>query len=431
MNAAPKSFSLFLLLWAGQLLSRIGSGVSAFTLGIYLFQQSRSTSIYAFLLLCAFLPSVLLAPLGGILADRKDRKLLMIVGDLGSASGVLFIIVMFLLFPDNHWPVYAGVAVSSLFVALHSPAFKASVSDILDEQAYSKASGLLQLAEASRYVVSPIIAGYLFTQFSLTGALVIDLTTFVVAALTVISIKNETVQQAPKDRQEDILEDFIDGLRSIVREKILSHLLCLTTIVTFLTGILQVLFVPLLLALTDAATLGTVQTISASGMLVSSLCIATISKSDSQDRILPLSLGAAGLFYILIGTSTNHLLFAAAAFCFFFTLPFVNTSLEVQFRLHIVPEMQGRIWSLISLISQVGMLVALSITGLLADHVFNPFLTDHSHLAETVGTIIGTGPARGSGLMVIISGFALVLCSLFTANRSRKFHGRNFSTVQN
>ncbi len=77
MNRSQKAFSLFFIIWIGQLLSRIGSGISAFALGIYLFQQTGSTSAYSFLLLCAFLPSVLFAPLGGVIADRNDRKLMM------------------------------------------------------------------------------------------------------------------------------------------------------------------------------------------------------------------------------------------------------------------------------------------------------------------------------------------------------------------
>ena len=425
MNRVPKSFSLFLIIWAGQLLSRIGSGIGAFTLGIYLFQQIGSTSTYSFLLLCAFLPSVLLAPIGGVIADRKDRKLMMVVGDLGSSSGILFIIIMFLLYPDKQWPIYFGIAISSMFIAVHSPAFKASVSDIVEEKAYSRASGLIQLAEASRYVVSPFIAGFLLTRFSLPLVLVLDLATFLIGAMTVILIKNVTIQHYQKGEKESFWADFIDAFRYIVRNRILFHLLYLTTIVTFITGILQVLFVPLVLSLTDAATLGTIQSISASGMLIGSIFIGMMSRSDSQGKVLPLSLGVAGLFFILIGTGTNHFLFAMAAFCFFLTLPFVNTSLEVLFRRNIVNKMQGRIWSLISLISQIGMLLALSITGLLADQLFNPLLTDDGLLAETVGSIIGTGVARGSGLMVILSGFFLVLCSFFIAKRGEYM---NFKT---
>jgi len=424
MNESPKSFTLFFIMWTGQLLSRIGSGISAFALGIYLFQQTGSTSAYSFLLLCAFLPSVLLAPVGGVIADRKDRKQMMIVGDFGSSFGILFIIVMFLLFPDKQWPIYLGVAISSLGVALHSPAFKASVTDLLDEKAYAKASGLIQLAEASRYLVSPVIAGFLLTRFSLPVVLVIDLMTFVAGAMTVIFIRNMTVQHSHGGEKEGFRKDFTDGIRYIVRNEIIVHLLFLTTVVTFLTGILQALFVPIVLSFTDAATLGTVQSIAASGMLVSSLFIGMLSKTEHQYKVLSWSLGTAGLFYLLIGTSTDTVLFTATAFCFFLTLPFVNTSLEVLFRQNIDNEMQGRIWSLISLISQIGMLVALSIAGVLADYLFNPLLADNGRLAETVGSFIGTGSARGSGLMVIISGFLLMLYSLLTAKRGRASKGK-------
>jgi DHA3 family macrolide efflux protein-like MFS transporter len=329
MNRSQKSFSLFLILWTGQLLSRIGSGISAFALGIYLFQQTGSTS------------------------------------------------------------------------------------------AYSKASGLIQLAEASRYLVSPVIAGVLLTKFSLPLVLVIDLMTFVVGAMTVILIRNMSIQHCHEGEKEGFLKDFTDGIIYIVRNKTIFHLLCLTSVVTFLTGILQVLLVPIVLSFTDAATLGTVQSIAASGMLVSSVFIGILSKTDNQYKVLSWSLGAAGLFYLLIGTSTNTVLFTATAFCFFLTLPFVNTSLEVLFRQNITNEMQGRIWSLISLISQIGMLVALSSAGVLADRLFNPLLTDTGCFAKTVGSVIGTGSARGSGLMVIISGFFLVLYSLFIIKKGR------------
>ena len=132
MNQSHKPFTLFFIIWIGQFLSRIGSGISAFALGLYLYQKTGSTSTYSFLLLYAFLPSVLLTPFGGVIADRTDRKLMMVVGDLVSSLGIVFTIVMFLLYPDKHWSIYLGIAMISMGVALHSPAFKASVTDLID-----------------------------------------------------------------------------------------------------------------------------------------------------------------------------------------------------------------------------------------------------------------------------------------------------------
>lgn len=417
MDASNNSFRLFLIIWIGQLLSKIGCGISAFALGIYAFQQTGSIFTYSSFLLCAFLPSILLTPIGGVIADRVDRKLLMFFGDLGASFGVFFIIVMYLAYPDKHWPIYCGILMTSMSAGMHSPAFKASVSDLIDENSYAKASGLVQLAEASRYIVAPILAGYMLLHYSLPAVLAIDLFTFFLSALAVFLVRCIADKRSQQSNTGGFIKELTDGFRVIVQSRLLLRLLYLTIVITFLTGILQVLLVPLILTFSDVKTVGAIQSIAASGMVVSSMLISVFNKSVNQAKILCSSLSAVGLFCIIVGASTKTLLFTLSAFCLFFTLPFVNTSLEVLFRQNIANEMQGRAWSLISMISQSGLLVAFSITGLLADNLFNPLLTDTGLLAGTVGKITGTGAGRGSGLLVIIAGLLLVLCSLSIAKR--------------
>lgn len=419
MEPSRKSFSLFLVVWAGQLLSKIGSGVSAFALGVYLLQTTGATSAYSFLLMAAFLPSVLLAPVGGVIADRKDRRLMMATGDLGSALGMGFILVMLLLAPDACWPIYLGAAVSSLFAALQSPAFKATVTDILDEETYAKGSGLIQLAEASQYLLGPILAAVLLSRFSLPVVLGLDMATFAVAALLVLAIRGRVVGKGGKRLPGNFRKDFADGVRYIADNQKVLHLLHIAAAATFLVGILQSVFVPMALSVSDSGTLGAVQSISASGMLIGGLLIGMSSKTGKQGRVLSVSLVTAGFFYILIGASPNAALITCAAFCFFFTLPFVNASLEVLFRQNIDNGMQGRAWSLISLITQTGMVMAFGIAGLLADHLFNPLLTDAGRLSDTVGRLMGTGPSRGSGLMVMVCGLLLLLYALVSAPGGR------------
>jgi MFS family permease len=405
---------VFLVVWAGQLLSKLGSGISAFALGVYLYQKSGSSSSYSFLLLCAFIPSIILAPLGGILADRVDRRLMMIVGDIGSATGIILTIVMLQVLPDRDWPIYLGVAISSLFVSIHSPAFKALTTDLLDEKEYAKASGLIQLAEASRYLFAPVIAAVLMSRVSISFVLAIDVLTFVGAALTAVLVRKIAIQR----RNNLLLESFYDGLacgiRYILANRFIFNLMWLTSVVTFFTGILQSLFVPMVLSLTDAATLGNIQSFGASGMLLGSLFIGCRNKRNEQMKVLKISLFIAGIFCILVGGSTTTGLIAFAFFCFLLALPFVNTSLEVLFRQNIDNALQGRVWSLISLVSQLGMLVAFSAAGFLADRIFNPLFMDQGCLANTVGIFIGTGMARGNGLLIIISGVLLSSFALFT-----------------
>ena len=204
MNNA-KNKSSFLIVWFGQLVSSIGSGLTAFALGIYIFQQTGSATCYSLILLAVFLPSLLLKPIGGTLADRVNRKALMIIGDLGSAVGVVFIVLLMFVGKTDIWIIYLGTIVSSIFVALQNPAYKASVTDLVDKAFYSKASGLMQLAESSKFLVSPIIAGFLLKYMNIKQILIIDAITFLIAIFAVFWVKTNCVETKEKDATPKLL----------------------------------------------------------------------------------------------------------------------------------------------------------------------------------------------------------------------------------
>jgi MFS family permease len=396
--------SHFIIVWAGQLISNIGSGLSAFALGIYVFQLTGSATHYSLILLAAFLPSLLLKPIGGTLSDRINRKFLMIIGDLGSMLGLLFIITMMLIGVKNLWVIYLGTIISSIFVAFQNPAYKASVTDLVDKEFYSKASGLMQLAESSRYLFSPIIAGFLLKIMNIQTVLMIDALTFLFAILTVFWVKISVSEKRKNNEQKKFFHDLMDGFNYLCKNKGILWLISIISFVTFFIGMLQALLGPMILSFSNSQTLGTSLTIATSGMLVGSSFMGIFGKSTKRIPVLSVSLVLCGIFFSLIGISENIMIITLFGFLFFLVLPGINTSLDVLVRSNVENAMQGRVWSIISLISQLGMAVAFGIGGYLADNIFNPLLTSGGALASSIGTLIGTGAGRGIGLMFVISG---------------------------
>ena len=157
------NFSRFLLLWSGQLISAIGGGLTSFGLGVYVFEKTGSATGMALVTLLGFLPTLLLSVLAGVLADRFDRRLLMMIGDGFSGLGILYILICMLQGEATLLQICIGVFVSAVFSSLLEPAYKATVTDLLTEEEYSKASGLVSLAGSARYLVSPVIAGILLS----------------------------------------------------------------------------------------------------------------------------------------------------------------------------------------------------------------------------------------------------------------------------
>lgn len=409
-KVSNKSFGKFLVLWTGEWISSIGSGLTAFALGIHIYKMTHTATSVALLTLCAFLPSILLSPVGGVLADRFDRRLMMIIGDLFSAIGLIFILISMLVGDPSPWKIYLGVTFSSIFVSLLEPAYKATITDLLTEEQFAKASGLVQLAASSKYLLSPVIAGILLGIMDIRGVLIIDILTFLVTMLTVFAVKrNLKAPQQETQKRQSLLKELKEGWDTLAAAKGVLQLTVILSLVTFYVGFLQTLFTPMLMPITDSQTIGTVLSVSAAGMLIGSLFIGTFSINSKYIYMLAAGLGVAGVFFSLIGLTTNVYFIAGTGFLFFAALPFVNTSADVMIRKTIPNEAQGRAWGIIGILSQLGYVAAYAVSGFLADHVFNPLLREGGALASTVGELIGIGEGRGIGMMFMILGILVVL----------------------
>ena len=406
------NFRLFLILWAGDFTANIASGLTAFALGIYVFEMTGKATSVALAILFAFLPAMILNPLSGVLADRFDRRLLIILGDGCSAIGILFIFLCILTGNINEWQIYTGVGLSSIFIALIEPAYKATITDLLTKEQFAKASGLVQVAGSAKYLLSPFIAGFLLTITDISIILMIDISTIIITIPVTMLIKKRIVSIKIKHDKQGLINEFSNGLQIIYSSKGLFLLIFVISAVTFFMGVLQTLYTPLILALTDAKTLGVIQSISASGMLISSLLLGVFTITRKYVKQLVIFLISAGIFIALLGLTPIIFIIAASGFLFFACLPFINTSADVLIRTNIPKEKQGRVWGCVGTLSQLGYLLAYAVSGLLADFIFNPMLTENGILALTVGRVTGVGNGRGIGLMLIISGFMLVITAV-------------------
>ncbi|MEY9977911.1 MFS transporter [Lysinibacillus sp. RC79] len=418
-------FRRFLLLWSGQLISAIGSGLTSFGLGIYVFQQTGKASAMALVTLLAFMPSLLLSPVAGVLADRYDRRLLMVLGDSLSAIGLVFILICMLSGEAQLWQICLGVTISSVFSSLLDPAYKATVTDLLTEEQYTKASGFVQVAGSAKFLISPIIAGFLLTVSDIKLLLVIDICTFFVTVISALAVRRGLVSKK-YEQTKSFFHELKDGWSAVSENRGVLVLVIVTSVLTFYLGIIETLSIPMLLTFTNSSVIGTVESIVATGMLVSSVIIGFLPIKKGYVKILSFSLFFEGIFMAVFGLRENIVLICLSGFFFFAMMPFANSTLDYLVRTNIDNSVQGRAWSLIGVISQLGFVVAYALSGILADYVFTPLLVDGGLLADSVGKITGTGQGRGTGLLIIIAGILLCVTSfiLFNLKSVKKLENR-------
>jgi MFS family permease len=405
-------FRKFLIIWMGEWISNIGTGMTAFGLGVYVWQLTGSALDVAMVEMAALLPLILLTPVAGVLADRYDRRLLMALGDSISGLGLLLMLVLMMAGHIQVWQICLCVGFSSAFSSLLDPAYKATLTDLLTEEEYARASGMVGIASASKFLISPILGGLILAWHSMELILVIDILTLVVTVVAILSVRRSLKTRPAEKKELDFLQDLREGWQVIAASRGVLLLIVLVSVLVFYMGILQVLARPMLLSFASEQTTGILQTVVACGMLVSSMLIGGGLIRKNLVNVMVASFVAAGITMAGFGATTSIPVITVAGFLFFASLPFANTSIEVLIRTSIANDKQGRAWGLISLISQLGYIVAYVFAGVLADYVFNPALKEGGVLADTVGRVIGTGETRGIGLLIMLSGLGLVITAL-------------------
>lgn len=412
-----RGFKQFLLLWGASLVSATGSGMTSFALGIYIFQKTGLASLTGLLILLGFLPGLLLTPLAGILADRWDRRRLMMLGDGLSIVGLVIILLSILQLEINQQilGIGLGVAVSSAISALVEPAFRASISDLLDKEDYSRASGMIQLVSSARYLLSPIFAGAVLSLTNIPVILIIDILT-ILLTLPVTYLVRKQITLPSKTRKSSIKEDFCFAFRLLYQKKGIWILVLFGILVSFCLGVVQTLMGPVVLTYADAGFLGFVTTFSSCGMVAAGIFLGRFKIKDHFTTILSVSLLFVGMAMIGFFFRENRLLACFFGFCLFAGLTFCNTSLDYLVRTNLPNHHQGKVWGLIGIISQAGYILAYAGIGAVSDYFFKPLLEKQGALASSLGKLIGVGPGRGAAFTVILAGLLLMMTSFFLAN---------------
>lgn len=320
----------------------------------------------------------------------------MMLGDGCSAMGILYILLCMIRGEAALWQICVGVFISSIFSALLEPSYRATVTDLLTKEEYSKANGLVSLAGSARYLISPVLAGVLLTVSDIKLLLVIDICTFFPTVFAAAFVR-KGIARKKMEHQDSFMDSLRQGWQAVTGNRGILILITVSAVLTCFMGTFQTLAQPLILAFADSTTLGIGETVCAFGMLVSSLFLGAGGIKREYVKKLCLSLLIAGVGMVGFGLRENIFLICLFGFVFFAALPVANNCLDYLVRVNIPDELQGRAWGLIGLLSQIGYVVAYGAAGVIADGI-------------AIRLRLGVG--RGAALVVIAAGILLGVTAL-------------------
>ena len=404
---------LFAVIWSGQFFSLLGTYMSQFALSIWAWQKTGEATALALVALFNFAPSVIMFPIAGVLVDRWNRKLVMMISDV--ASGIATIIVFMLLSSGRLevWHLYVTGAFTGIFQSFQWPAYSASTSIIVEKKDYARASGMLSLADSVSNIVAPAAAGVLIAFIGIAGVLTIDIVTFLIAVgILLIVVVPQPVRGVEK---KGILSDTLYGFRFIAGRRGLLGLQLNFFASNLVMGIAFTLLTPMLMLRTGNDTLitGTVQSAFGIGGVAGGLALSAWGGPKRKiDGVLLGITGSALLGMTTIGIAQTPILLMIGAFITMVFIPTSNGSNQAIWQAKVPPEVQGRVFATRALIATMSSPIGMAIAGPLADQVMTPAMAPGGALTGVFGWLVGTGPGAGIGLLFVFLGIIATLLTL-------------------
>ena len=396
----------FMVIWFGQFISMLGSALSAFGLGIWIFQKTGSAASFAMSAVCTVLPALLFVPFAGSIADRKKRKAIILLTDSIDAFLKILIVTLLIFNKLELWMVYPLVFISGTLGAFQNPAFGASIPMLVPSDKLTRANGLLQFSSAIQDLLAPVIAGFLYPLIELKGLFIIDFVSFffALASIAFIKIPQPLIEKTKDSLVLAALKDLKYAWKYLIQKEGLMQLIVFFAFLNFIANLSMILLGPLMMSVYNSQAYGNVQAGIGLAMLLGGLCSSLIPDTKNKIKRILLILSLCSIGPIISGTTLNRIIITGGFFIFMFPVPYVNTLLMSIFQIKIERNVLGRVGALMTAILAAITPIAYLCAGPLADYVFEPLMNEKG---------------RGIGLIFIISGILLIIsCLLMRLNKT-------------
>lgn len=404
-ESASKGLKNFGIIWVGQLVSLLGSGLTSFALGIWALERTNSVTQYTLIIVCASVPAILVAPFAGALVDRWDRRWVMFWTDVG--PGVITLTYAYLLWQGELqvWHIYIGAFFNSIFSTFQWPAYIAAVTMLVDRRQYGRVNGMISFGQAGTTIAAPALAGLMLSMTDIWGVLLVDFGTFLFAAATLLLVRIPRPEASAEGKKAkgSIWKEAAYGWTFIRERPGLLNLLLYFAAVNLAVCACGIALLPMVLAFTGSkAAVGSLMSLVGVGMLAGGL-VMTIT-GGPKPRVYGV-LGSGVLLsvcFVLVGLRPSLVMVGAGVLLWYTVLPIMNGSSTAIWQTKTPPDVQGRVFAMRRMIAQFTTPIGDFSAGPLADKVFIPMLLPGGVLADTaIGRVVGVGPGRGIGLMFL------------------------------
>lgn len=234
-------FAIIVTIWAGQAVSMVTSYAAGYAAIWYVTETTESAIMLAAMSICAFLPQGILSPFGGVIADKYNRKTVMIIADMGTGIVSLILGIVILIGQASLPVIFIMVIVRSIGGAFHGPAMMAAMPMLVPQKHLLRINTLDQLLISFASIGSPAFGIFLYTVFGFHTVMFLDFFGALIAVLGLALAKIPTSHDETTEGQ-NVFENMRDGWRELSSTRGLVILILGLTAGMMVFGPLSALF---------------------------------------------------------------------------------------------------------------------------------------------------------------------------------------------
>lgn len=369
----------FLMVIIGQMISVFGNAVLRFALPLYILDQTGSTSIFGTILAISTIPTILFSPLGGILADRMNRRNLMVILDMITAIAIGVFSLLFTI-----GPVVILIAILmvifSIIQSFYQPVVQACIPVITSKDNLEKANGMVSLVNALSNLMGPILAGVLYGVFGIWPIMITGIICFFLSSVMEMFIKMTFIKQEKHDSPMSMIKSELRvSLHFIVIDNpiMLRAMVIVSGLNLFLTSMILVgLPAMIIVKLSLSSQLyGFTQGAMAAGMITGGILMSVFGKKINADKVyIILMLATSGLIPMGLAFSlrlnTMVIYWVISFSCFFIMVIITVFSITMMsFVQRVTPNhLIGKVISYIMVLAQCTLPMGQSIYGIIFEN---------------------------------------------------------------
>jgi len=409
------------IIWLGQMISGIASSITFFALPNWILQTTNVSGSALSYWESAFFGSYLLIILfAGVLIDRYNRRVMMLVYDFMGLTTVAILLVLQTTGHLTIWHLYIAAVLQGIGFAFQAPSYSAAITTMVPRKQFVRANGFISLLDSAPGVAGPFLAVFMVGFFGLSGVLALNLFSFILSIGTLLFVE---IPPTPHTLEGDMShsrfwKEVLFGVKYIFQRPGLLGIQLIFLFGNFFSGIalsLTALYTMVFLRTGgDPNAANLLQSVGAATAVIIALILTGYGRIQRPIRAILFGWIISSFFGMgLLGMGQSMVIWLIAIVIDSSFDPIVNISIDTILQTKVPPDLQGRVFSASDFLSQILIPITPLLAGVLGEKVFEPAMKDGGVLAGSFGWLVGTGPGAGFGLMILLCGIGGTLVGLF------------------